>query len=47
MKVRATFEGLAVVAMIAVALAKDTFVAITGDNTVGKAGPGAVVIGAR
>lgn len=45
MKLRAQREGLAVKATVATVEAKDTLMAITGDNTVGKAGANAVVIG--
>lgn len=45
MKLRAQVEGLAVPAIIAAVLAKDTLVAITGNRTVNKAGADAVVIG--
>lgn len=45
MKLRAQFEGLAVIATIAAVLAKDTLVAITGDRTVNAAGANANPIG--
>lgn len=45
MKLRATREGLAVIATIAAVLAKDTLVAITGNRTVDKAGANANSIG--
>ncbi len=46
MKLRAQVEGLAVIAIIAVAnLAKDTLMAITGNRTIDKAGANATVIG--
>ncbi len=45
MKLRAQIEGLAILATIAAVLAKDTFVSITGNRTVNKAGADAVVIG--
>lgn len=45
MKLRALVEGLAVPAIIAAVLAKDTLVAITADRTVGAAGAADIVIG--
>ena len=45
MKLRAQKEGLAVIAIIAAVLAKDTLVAITGNRTVDKAGANAAPLG--
>jgi hypothetical protein len=45
MKLKRHVEGLAIGAICAAVLAKDTLVAITADKTVNKAGAGAVVIG--
>jgi hypothetical protein len=45
MKLRAQFEGLAVVAIMAAVLAKETLVKITGDHTVDKAGADDFAIG--
>jgi hypothetical protein len=45
MKVKANFEGLAIVVVMAAVLAKDTIVALTGDKTVNKAGAGDFLVG--
>ena len=45
MNLRAKMDGLAILVTMAAVLAKDALVAITGDNTVNKAGADAVVIG--
>lgn len=45
MKIRARLEGLAILAIFAAVLTKDTVVAITGNRTINKAGADAVAIG--